>query len=74
MELPKFLLCDNTDFPEDIFIFHVEFPRFIINLRNDEIELLESTEKLSKAELDTKMKLLIDLANDFYDRELERYE
>lgn len=74
MELPKFLQCDNTDFPEDIFIFHVEFPRFIINLKNDEVELLESTEKLSKPELDEKMKLLIDLANDFYDRELERYE
>lgn len=74
MELPKFLLCDNTDFPEEIFIFHVEFPRFIINLKNDEVELLETTEKLSKIELDTKMKVLIDAANDFYDRELQRYE
>lgn len=74
MDLPKFLLCDNTDYPEDIFIFHLEFPRFIINLKDDEVELLESTEKLSKTELDTKMNLLIDLANDFYDREIQRYE
>ncbi|TAF74355.1 MAG: hypothetical protein EAZ53_09450 [Bacteroidetes bacterium] len=74
MDLPKFLLCDNTDYPEDIFIFHLEFPRFIINLKDDEVELLESTEKLSKVELDTKMNLLIDLANDFYDREIQRYE
>lgn len=74
MDLPKFLLCDNTDFPEDIFIFHLEFPRFIINLKDDEVELLESTEKLSKVELDAKMNLLIDLANDFYDREIQRYE
>lgn len=74
MELPKFLVCDNTDYPEDIFILHIDFPRFIINLKDDEVELLESTEELSQEELDTKMADLIDMANEFYDRELERYE
>lgn len=74
MELPKFLLCDNTDYPEDIFILHIDFPRFIINLKDDEVELLESVEAISKNELDDKMAELIDLANEFYDRELERYE
>lgn len=74
MELPKFLLCDNTDYPEDIFILHIDFPRFIINLKDDEVELLESVEAISKNELDDKMDELIDLANEFYDRELERYE
>lgn len=74
MELPKFLLCDNTDYPEDIFILHIDFPRFIINLKDDEVELLESVEAISKSELDDKMTELIDLANEFYDRELERYE
>lgn len=29
MELPKFLLGDNTDFPDAIFVIHTEFPRFI---------------------------------------------
>ncbi|TAG54993.1 MAG: hypothetical protein EAZ27_07975 [Cytophagales bacterium] len=74
MELPKFLLCDNTDYPEDIFILHIDFPRFIINLKDDKVELLESVEAISKNELDDKMDELIDLANEFYDRELERYE
>ncbi len=74
MELPKFLVCDNTDYPDDIFILHIDFPRFIINLKDDEVELLESTEELSQEELDNKMTELIDMANDFYDRESERYE
>ena len=38
MNLPKFLLADNSQFPEDIFVLHTEFPRFVINLKDDEIE------------------------------------
>ena len=30
MELPKFLLGDNTDYPTAIFVVHTEYPRFII--------------------------------------------
>ena len=40
MELPKFLLGDNTKSnEEDIFVIHTEFPRFVINLKDDEIEM-----------------------------------
>jgi hypothetical protein len=43
MELPKFLLGDNTDFQEDIFIVHLDYPRFIIiNLKDDEVEFIEA--------------------------------
>ena len=52
MEMPKFLLGDNTDFPEDIFILHLEYPRFIVNLKNDELELLEEVEELLQTTLD----------------------
>ena len=38
MILPKFILGDNTNFPEAIFVIHTEFPRFMINLKDDEIE------------------------------------
>jgi hypothetical protein len=41
MQLPKFVLADNSDFPEDIFVIHLDFPRFIINLKDDEVEFLE---------------------------------
>ncbi len=74
MEMPKFLLGDNTDFPEDIFILHLEYPRFIVNLKNDELELLEEVEELTDAELQNEMTGLVELAVQFYDREMNRYE
>lgn len=74
MELPKFLLGDNTDFPDDIFIIHLDYPRFIINLKDDEVEFLEEAEDLDEAELNAEMEGLIEKANDFYDREINRYE
>ena len=45
MELPKYILGDNTDFPNAIFVIHTEFPRFIINLENDEVEWFEDFDK-----------------------------
>lgn len=74
MELPKFLLGDNTDFPEDIFIIHLDYPRFIINLKDDEVEFMEEDEDLDEAELNAEMENLITLANEFYDREISLYE
>jgi len=74
MELPKFLLGDNTDYPNAIFIVHTEFPRFIINLENDEVEWLEEFDKEDEKELNAEAENLFQAANDFYDRELARYE
>ena len=73
MELPKFILGDNTDFPEAIFIIHTEFPRFIINLENDEIEWLEEFDKQEKEDLLNETQQLIEEASLFYDREVSRY-
>lgn len=74
MELPKFLLADNSDLPEDIFVIHLDFPRFIINLKDDEVEFLEDLEGEDEKELESEMEHLITLAGEFYDREMERYE
>ena len=74
MELPKFLLGDNTDFPDDIFIIHLDYPRFIINLKDDEVEFMEEAEDLDEAELNAEMEALIVDANEFYHREIGRYE
>ncbi len=74
MELPKFLLGDNTDFPDDIFIIHLDYPRFIINLKDDEVEFMEEDEDLDEAELNQEMENLIVQANAFYDREIAIYE
>lgn len=74
MELPKFVLADNTDFPDDIFIIHLDYPRFIINLKDDEIEFLEELDEEEEEEIEAEMEKLINLAGEFYDREMERYE
>ncbi len=74
MELPKFVLADNTDYPDDIFIIHLDFPRFIINLKDDEVEFLEEIDPSEEDEITSEMENLIEEAGLFYDREMERYE
>lgn len=74
MEFPKFLLGDNTDYPSAIFILHTEYPRFIINLENDEVEWLEDFTEEDQKELETEGEALIVEATEFYDREVSRYE
>ena len=74
MDLPKFILGDNTDFPESIFIVHTEYPRFILNLENDSIKWLKSFSSSDEEELVTQTKKLIEEASVFYDREVSRYE
>lgn len=74
MELPKFVLADNTDFPDDIFVIHLEYPRFIINFKDDEVEILEDLDPSEEEELTNEMETLIEASRNFYDREIERYE
>lgn len=74
MDFPKFLLGDNTDYPDAIFIIHTEFPRFILNLENDEVEWLEDFEPADEKELEAEAESLIRQATDFYDREISRYD
>ena len=71
---PKFILGDNTDFPDDIFIVHLDYPRFLINLKDDEVEFLEDIDEEDERELESEMEHLITLAGEFYDREMEKYE
>jgi hypothetical protein len=74
MNLPKFILGDNTDFPNAIFVIHTHYPRFIINLENDAVEWLEQFDSKDEAELLSQAQELIDSAAVFYDREVSRYE
>ena len=73
MTLPKFLLGDNTDHPEDIFIVHTEYPQFIINLLNDDIEWLDELRGDESEIAIGNNAGLIEEASIFYDREMERY-
>ena len=74
MDFPKYLLGDNSDYPTAIFVIHTEFPRFIINLENDEVEWLEDFDAQDQKELETEAENLIQGANDFYNREIARYD
>ena len=74
MSLPKFILGDNTDYPNAIYVVHTEFPRFIINLENDEVEWFEDFEAEDQKELETETEHTIKLATDFYDNEVAKYE
>ncbi len=74
MEIPKFILGDNTDYPNSIFVIHTEFPRFIINLENDEIEWFEEFSNEDEGELESETARMIEEASAFYDREVARYQ
>lgn len=73
MELPKFILGDNTDFPDAIYIIHTDFPRFILNLETDDVEWLEEFDEHDEKEITSETENLIQQATDFYDREITRY-
>jgi len=74
MSLPKFILGDNSDFPNAIFVIHTEFPRFIINLEDDELEWFEDFDEEDEKELTAETETMIKLATEFYDREISLYE
>ncbi|MGB0838301.1 MAG: hypothetical protein ACPGRE_09380 [Flavobacteriaceae bacterium] len=74
MELPKFLLGDHSDHNEDIFVIHCDFPRFIINLKDDDVEMLEDLVGQDQEELEMEMSNLIEAAGDFYDEQMKAFE
>lgn len=74
MNLPKFLLADNSEYPEDIFVLHTEFPRFMINLKDDEVEWFEDLTGENEEDIATELADLMDKAGGFYDNEMKQYE
>lgn len=74
MELPKFLLADNSNFPDDIFVLHTEFPRFLINLKDDEIEWFEDLSGENEDDIAEELADLMDKACEFYDAEMKGFE
>jgi hypothetical protein len=63
MELPKFFTRWQYWLSEDIFVIHLDYPRFII-LKDDEVEFIEA-EDLDETELN-EMEGLVVLANEFW--------
>ena len=74
MELPKYLLADNSKHPEDIFVLHTDYPRFLINLKDDSIEWFEDLSDENDQELANELEGLIEAASLFYDAEMAELE
>jgi hypothetical protein len=72
--LPEFLLADSSDHPDAIFVVHTTFPRFVINLQNDEIEWWENLKGEDKEAATQELAHWIEQATQFYDREIAKYE
>ena len=71
MELPKFLIADNSSLRNVIFVIHTEYPRFIINISNDEVHWLEDFDKNDEEILYSESEKLINEAFNFYDKEVD---
>ena len=74
MDLPKFLIADSSALKDAIFIAHTEYPRFFLNVVNDEVYWMEEFENEDRAELESQIAQLIEQALDFYDKEMENLD
>ncbi len=74
MDLPKFLLSSNSELPDKLFVVHTEFPRFVLNIINDEIFWLEEFDENDIKEVKNQTQNLINEALDFYDKEITEHK
>jgi hypothetical protein len=74
MDLPKFLLSSNSELPDKLFVVHTEFPRFVLNIINDEIFWLEEFDENDIKEVKNHTQNLINEALDFYDKEITEHK
>ena len=74
MDLPKFLIADSSELENTIFVVHTAYPRFLINVINDEILWMEEFEKEDSEELESQITQLIDEALSYYDKEIKNFE
>ena len=74
MDLPKFLIADSSELENTIFVVHTAYPRFLINVINDEIHWMEEFEKEDREELESQITQLIGEALSYYDKEIKNFE
>ena len=68
---PKFLIADNSNHPDNIYIVHTEYPRFILNISDDDILWLEEFNKEDESEIIENSESWINSALKFYDFEIK---
>tara|TARA_B100001093_G_C26860337_1_gene1029872 strand:- start:5787 stop:6014 length:228 start_codon:yes stop_codon:yes gene_type:complete len=74
MELPKFILGDNTTVKDAVYVIHIEFPRFILNVANDDLMWFEEFSNEDEKEIEEITEKLVQEALTFYDGEVAEYD
>ena len=74
MEVPKFLIADNSSLEDEIFVLHTVYPRFLLNVSNDDVLWLEEFSQEDQNELEKVTQALIEEALAFFDHEIEAME
>ena len=72
--LPKYLTADNSNHPDSVFIVHTDYPRFILNISNDDLYWLEEFTKEDEKDVLDNSESWIDGALKFYDSEIKKLE
>lgn len=74
MQAPKFLIADNSDYPEKMYILHTEFPSFLMDVETEDIEWYDELEEESDVDIENEVAELIELAYKFFDKEMDSYD
>ena len=74
MKLPKFLLADNSDFPEDLFVVHTEYPRFVLNVEEEEVEWFDDLDGDDEKTVADEATKVVEAAFKWCDEELAKYD
>lgn len=74
MKLPKFLLADNSEMPEDLFVVHTEYPRFILNVEEEEVEWLDDLDGDDEETIANEATEVVGRALNWCDEELAKYD
>lgn len=74
MKLPKFLLADNSEFPEDLFVVHTEYPRFVLNVEEEEVEWFDDLDGEDEETMADEATKVVEQAFKWCDEELNKYD
>ncbi|MBN08791.1 MAG: hypothetical protein CMC79_00230 [Flavobacteriaceae bacterium] len=72
--LPKYLIADNSEFSKLIYVVHTQYPRFILNVLNDQIHWQEDFDSNDEKEIINNTKSWIKDALKFYDSEINKIQ
>lgn len=73
MSLPKFLLSNNADTPDDFYVVHTEYPRFILTVDSQEIEWMDDFDDIPESEGYNEVEKLMQASLDFFTAEMDIY-